>query len=234
MGNDDGGRFDVIVVGGGVAGITAALFTARQGLGTCVLDAGESMLSLNAHLENYPGFPLGINPDDLLELLERQASDNGCSVREATVVDVDGHPDGGFVLSTEESEGFNYRCDYLIGASAGNVEYLREFGLEIVEQEHGAYVESDERGRTSLDGLYVAGGLANKPLQAVIAAGHGAEVAVTVLEESDVDFVHDWTVPEGFFTDGGGEVPPGAEEITDNQREDRARRATEFMLDFLG
>lgn len=233
MAGTGGGSFDVIVVGGGVAGLSAGLFMSRQGLDTCVLDAGESMLRMNAHLENYPGFPEGVNPRLLLDLFEQHARNNGCELREAVVGDVDPHPEGGYVLSTVESSKFNYRTDYLIGASAGNVEYLRNLDVEVVEQEHGAYVESDEKGRTSLEGLYVAGGLANKPLQAVISAGHGAEVAVTLLEDSDVSFAHDWTVPEGFFTERGQEVLSGSEEIDAEQRDQRETQSLRSMQENL-
>lgn len=47
---------EVIVVDGGVASLVAATFTARHGLDTLVVDAGESILRRNAHLENFPGF----------------------------------------------------------------------------------------------------------------------------------------------------------------------------------
>lgn len=220
---------DVVVVGDGVSGLSAATFTARQGLKTLVLGTDESMLGLNAHLENYPGFPQGINPDLLLDLLREQAENSGCKLRREEVQDVDRHPEGGFVLVTGDGEKFDVRTEYLIAATAGNAEYLRALELEIVDEEHGSHVQCDESGETSLDGLYVAGGLANKPLQAVISAGHGAEVAVNVLKESDADFVHDWTVPEGFFTDEGGSVPPGAEEIPEDQREERENRSVETM-----
>lgn len=220
---------DVVVVGDGVAGLSAATFTARQGLETLVLGTGESILGLNAHLKNYPGFPQRINPDIFLDLLREQAENSGCELRREEVVDVDRHPEGGFVLATGDGEKFNVRTEFLIAATAGNPEYLRALDLEIVDEAHGSYVESDEGGRTTLDGLFVAGGLANKPLQAVISAGHGAEVAVNVLQDSDVTFVHDWTVPEGFFTDGGGNVPPGSEEITEDQRKERETRSVETM-----
>jgi hypothetical protein len=56
-----------------------------------------------------------------------------------------------------------------------------------------------------------------------VCAGHGAEVAVTLLEDADAPFYHDWVAPEGYFTDRGREVPPGCEEIDADER--RAREA---------
>jgi len=44
--------YDVLIVGGGVAGLSAATFTARTGLETLVIDTDESILRRNAHLEN--------------------------------------------------------------------------------------------------------------------------------------------------------------------------------------
>ena len=78
-------HYDVIVVGGGVAGLSASVFTARADLTTLVLDAGGSILRRNAHLENFPGFPAGINARQLLDLIGEQAERAGTDRRLATV-----------------------------------------------------------------------------------------------------------------------------------------------------
>jgi thioredoxin reductase len=187
------------------------------------------MLRMNAHLENYPGFPAGVNPRLLLDMMEDQAETHGCEIKTVQIDDVDRHPDGGFVLSRKGFDKFEYRTDHLIAATGGNVDYLRNLDLEIVEQDHGAYVDCEENGRTSIEGLYVAGGLANKPLQAVISAGHGAEVALAILKESETEFVHDWSVPDGFFTDTGQDILPGSEEVTESAREEREQHSLEEM-----
>lgn len=104
---------DVVIVGGGVAGRTAATFTARHGLTTLVVDAGGSILRRNAHLENFPGFPAGVNPRRLLDLQREQAARAGAEFLEATVTAVETTEDG-FVVETDIDE--RYHTTYVIAA----------------------------------------------------------------------------------------------------------------------
>jgi hypothetical protein len=62
-----------------------------------------------------------------------------------------------------------------------------------------------------------------------VAAGHGAEVALTLIEDSEVPFYHDWVAPEGYFTGRGREVPPGCEEIDEAERRRRERESMQSM-----
>lgn len=220
------GEYDVVTIGGGVAGLSAGLFTARHGLRSLIVDSGESILRRNAHLENFPGFPAGVNPRQLLDLMGEQAAEAGCERVEGTVTAVE-TTDTGFRVET--SSGDQFRTEYVIAATKSGAGYLD--GLDDVETvDRGkTYVDTDERGRTGVDGLYAAGRLANKPHQAVICAGHGAEVAVTLLEDDDRAFYHDWVTPSGYFTDRGRDLPPGCEEIEDDERRRREQRALETM-----
>jgi len=221
---------DVVVVGGGVAGLSAATFTARHGLRTVVFDAGESILRRNAHLENYPGFPAGVNSRLLLELIRDQADRAGSRIETATVERVE-RTDGGFRVGT--TDGDAVRSTYVIAATKNAVDYLEPVpGVGIVDRGK-TFVETDDRGRTAVDGLYAAGRLAGKPHQAVVAAGHGAEVAVTLLEDDDRGFYHDWVAPDRYFTGRGRELPPGCEEIDEAERREREAESRRVVRDYF-
>jgi thioredoxin reductase (NADPH) len=220
---------DVVVVGGGVAGRTAATFTARHGLDTLVLDAGGSILRRNAHLENVPGFPAGVNARQFLDLLAEQAETAGATQETATVERVarlEGD-EAGFVVET--AGGDRHETRYVVAATKNEASYLRGLdGVGFLDRGK-TFVDVDERGRTGVDGLYAAGRLAEKPHQAAVCAGHGAEVAVTLLEDDDRPFYHDWVAPDGYFTDRGRDLPPGCEEIDDAERDRREAESLDAM-----
>jgi len=52
---------------------------------------------------------------------------------------------------------------------------------------------------------------------------------VTILEEDERGFYHDWVAPEGYFTDRGRQVPPGCEEIDAAERREREEVAREAI-----
>ena len=217
------------IVGGGVAGLTAGTYLARAGLDAVVLDHGESILRRNAHLENVPGFPAGVNARTFLELLESQAGRNGCLFEDGLVTDL--RPaESGFRLRVEADDEFDLRADYVVATSWADVDYLADVaGVGLIDRGSKTFVDVDERGYTGVDGLYAAGRIAEKPHQAVVAAGHGAEVAIAVVEDSEVPYYHDWVAPAGYFTERGREVPPGCEEIDETERRRRERESMEVM-----
>lgn len=221
----------VAVVGGGVAGLTAGTFTARAGFDTVVVNHGESILRRNAHLENVPGFPAGVNSRLFGDLLERQAERNGCLLETSFVTEIT-DADREFRLRLDEASRSDVRSDYVIIASWAETGFLETLD-EVKLRTRGSktYVEVDDEGRTGVDALYAAGRIAGKAHQVIVCAGHGAEVALTLVHDSDVPFYHDWVVPEGYFTDRGREVPPGCEEIDEAERRRRERESMELMAE---
>ncbi|OYR44044.1 FAD-dependent oxidoreductase [Halorubrum sp. Eb13] len=217
---------EVVVIGGGVAGLSTAVFTARHGLDTLVVAAGESILRRNAHLENSPGFSAGVNGRQLLDLLEKQVAGAGCEQVTATVASVE-DTDEGFAVETDAVD--RYRTEYVVAATKNAVGYLADVDGVGISDRGKAFLDTDERGRTGVDGLYSAGRLAEKPHQAAVCAGHGAEVGVTILEDDERPFYHDWVAPEGYFTDRGRDLPPGCEEIDEAERADREARSLDVM-----
>jgi thioredoxin reductase len=225
----DGTDRDVVIVGSGVAGLTAGIFTARAGLDTLLVNHGESILNRNAHLENVPGFPLGVNARTSLELVREQAAENDCSFAEGRVTRVTETGDG-FALRVESGDGERtIEASFVVAASWSDPTYLEGLNVGLVDRGSKTYVDVDEYGRTGVDGLYAAGRIAEKVHQTVVAAGHGAEVALTLIDDSEVPFYHDWVAPEGYFTGRGREVPPGCEEIDEAERRRRERASLERL-----
>ncbi|HKR24390.1 MAG TPA: NAD(P)/FAD-dependent oxidoreductase, partial [Allosphingosinicella sp.] len=86
---------DCLIVGGGPAGLTAAIYLARFHLKLKVVDAGGSRASLIPCTRNHAGFPDGISGADLIALMKEQAGKYGAGVEDGRVTRLD-RIDGGF------------------------------------------------------------------------------------------------------------------------------------------
>lgn len=93
-------RFDSIIIGGGPAGITAAVYIARAGFSCAVIDDGRSSLLKTDKIENYYGFDT-VSGKELFEKGIAQAERLGVKVQKAQVLSVD-YEDMFAVLTSEE------------------------------------------------------------------------------------------------------------------------------------
>jgi thioredoxin reductase (NADPH) len=82
---------NVVIIGSGCAGLTAAIYAARANLNPLVIDGHEpgGQLSLTTHVENFPGFPEGIMGPELIENMRKQAAKFGAEFKAGVITNVD-------------------------------------------------------------------------------------------------------------------------------------------------
>ena len=80
-------KYEVVIIGGGPAGLTAGLYTSRAGLKTLLIERGifGGQIVNASQVDNYPGFPEGISGFDLASLMQEQAVKYGLETVNATV-----------------------------------------------------------------------------------------------------------------------------------------------------
>lgn len=86
--NDASDRYDCLVIGGGPAGLTAALYLARFRRRVIVIDAANSRAASIPRSHNHPGFPDGITGEALLRILSEQAAQYGAILSKGTVLEL--------------------------------------------------------------------------------------------------------------------------------------------------
>lgn len=114
--------YDVIIIGSGPAGLTAAIYTTRAALKTLVL-AGEKwggQLMLTSLVENFPGFPEGIQGPDLMANMRKQAEHHGAVLKDNNVTSADFSKQPFTVMAGEET----YQARSVILASGADARWL--------------------------------------------------------------------------------------------------------------
>jgi thioredoxin reductase (NADPH) len=179
---------DVIVVGGGPAGLSTALFTAKNGLETTVFDTDETWMH-KAHLFNYPGIG-SIDGSNYMATLREQVDDFGVERHQDTPVTGVETDDEGFLVETANDE---HAADYLVLATGANRDLAEDLGCAVTED---GVVDVDVSMETSIENAYATGAMVRaEEWQAVISAGDGAAAALNVLSSENGEHYHDFDVP---------------------------------------
>jgi thioredoxin reductase (NADPH) len=110
---------DTVILGSGCAGLTAAIYTARAGLNPIVLEGHEpgGQLSITSLVENFPGWPDGIQGPELIDNMKKQAARFGATFQLAHLnsIDLKSHP---YKLNTSAGEVVTRTLIVASGASA--------------------------------------------------------------------------------------------------------------------
>ena len=104
--------YDLIIIGGGPAGLTAAIYGAREGIDTLVIEksAFGGQAGATERIDNHPGFPEGIKGGDLAERIIGQARRYGVELLPAVGISAIGRSDGYLTVTTETGEEYCSRA----------------------------------------------------------------------------------------------------------------------------
>lgn len=179
---------DVLIVGGGPAGLSAALFTAKNGLETTVFDTDKTWMH-KAHLFNYPGIG-SIDGSNYIETLRDQVDDFGVDRQQGTKVTAVDSSDDGFTITTDDGK---YESSYVVLATGANRDLAEGLGCAHTNE---GIVDVDVTMETSVDNAYATGAMVRaEEWQAVISAGDGAAAALNILTKENGEHFHDFDVP---------------------------------------
>lgn len=172
--------YDIAIIGAGPAGGSAAIFTAKAGKKTVVLDSNKSVTK-RAWIENHYGAPEVTGPD-LVETGISQAKKFGAEFVETTVTSVS-KTENGVKIGTENGE---FEAKHVILATGMLTDVAEASGLltkDGTEPRIKTIFDVDAAGKTNVEGVWAAGTCAGVSMHTIITAGDGAKVAINVISE---------------------------------------------------
>lgn len=179
----------IAIIGGGPAGLSAAVFTAKNGLDTIVFDTDETWMH-KAQLYNY--LPLEeVGGTEFIEESRDIVESFDADLRvgeEVTGIEQNGD---GFTVRSDEGE---YDATYVVFATGTDTELPEQLGCEMTE---GGLVDVDLNMRTNVENAFAVGSMIrNQKWEAVISAGDGGAAALQILSDEADEPVHDFDTPD--------------------------------------
>jgi thioredoxin reductase (NADPH) len=172
--------FDIAIIGAGPAGASAALFAAKAGKKTLVIDSDQSVTK-RAWIENHYGV-LEITGPDLVEIGKKQAVKFGAELVSGKVLKIVRTEDG-FKLETDNE---TFEAKHVIVATGLLTDLADQVGIHTkpgTEPRIKTIFDVDPSGKTNVDGIWAAGTVAGVSMHTIITAGDGAKVAINVISE---------------------------------------------------
>lgn len=173
--------YDVAIIGSGPAGASAAIFTAKAGKTTIVLDTDQSVTK-RAWIENHYGAP-DITGPNLVETGRQQAAKHGAELVAAKAVKLEQAGEG---IRVHAEDGAVYEAKHVILATGMSVDVAEASGIAVkpgTEPRIKSIVDCDAQGKSSVAGVWAAGTVAGVSMHTIITAGDGAKVAINVISE---------------------------------------------------
>jgi thioredoxin reductase len=178
---------DVVIVGDGPGGLSAALFLAKSGRSVVVFGQDETAMNW-ALLHNYLGID-HILGTEFQARARAQVAGLGATLRRERVTGISPGA-GGFTVTLDNGESLSTR--YVVLSEGKKPVLADALGLE----REGAGVKVDPHGNTSVPGVYAVGRMVRTARsQAIISAGDGAKAALDILAREAGQDVQDWDQP---------------------------------------
>jgi thioredoxin reductase len=179
---------DIIIIGDGPGGLSAALFLAKNGMEVAVYGQDKTAMHY-ALLRNYLGIE-EIHGSELQKVARRQVAAFGGTLHDTRVDQVERTADG-FAVSLED--GGKATARYLILSEGKGPRLARQLGLSFDE---ATGIATDLNGLTEVAGVYVVGRSARPGRShAIISAGDGAAAAIDILSREKGESFTDWDSP---------------------------------------
>lgn len=172
--------YDIVIIGAGPAGGSAALFAAKSGKKTLLIDSDQSMTK-RAWLENHYGV-MELTGAELVDIGQKQAVKFGAELVQGKVSNVTKSEEG-FQIETENAR---YEGKHVILATGVLMDLVQQIGLQTkdgTEPRIKTVIDASPDGKTSIPGIWAAGTAAGVSVHTIVTAGDGAKVAINVISE---------------------------------------------------